>query len=661
MRWFLLSLFAGLALANSARAQTQKYDPPPANMPAADTLKVITEKTQRLGQILTALRKQGAPDRLLVDIEVYHRAAEAIVQLKEFYHKDSAAWTLDALDRGMLRARLLAGGETPWLQVSGQSVAYGFRSRVDGTVQPYGVTYPVGYGKDTARKWRVDLVLHGRDASLTEVKFLRAHDGSQQVAPEQDFIQVDVFGRGNNAYRWAGETDVFEAIEAFFALEQAAGRGRLPDPRRVVLRGFSMGGAGTWHVGLHWPSRWCVIGPGAGFTTTHGYTKLPSLTPYQEACLTIYDAIDYAENVFDVPVVAYSGAEDPQKAAADNIEKRLRELGLEQKMTHLVAPELKHNFPKEWFKKADALYAKYATTGRSEYPPQVRFVTYTLKYPACYWVEVLGLEKHYARAEVKAERVERGFRVQTENVRALHLFLPEGETRPQEVVIDGQTLSARPSANVLGTCHVYFEKKAGHWQPVWLQRLVTERSQRPQKVHKLQGPIDDAFSDSFLCVRGTGKPWHDGPHAAANERLAQFRTDWARYFRGTLPIKDDVEVTDEDVANHHLVLFGDPASNSLLAQALDGLPLTWTRDELVCAGKKYATAEHLPLLIYPNPLNASRYVVLNSGHTIPSADYTKTNAMLYPRLGDYAVLRLGAMPEVADAGLFDEYWRVGRR
>lgn len=82
----------------------------------------------------------------------------------------------------------------------------------------------------------------------------------------------------------------------------------------MVLRGFSMGGAGTWHLGLHRPDRWCVIQPGAGFTTTIGYAKsIDKLPSYQEACLHIYDAVDYAENAFDVPVVAYSGAMIPRK------------------------------------------------------------------------------------------------------------------------------------------------------------------------------------------------------------------------------------------------------------------------------------------------------------------------------------------------------------
>src|SRR5206468_470537 len=135
-----------------------------------------------------------------------------------------------------------------------------------------------------------------RDPALTEVKFLYQHSGDRPAPGGQGWVQLDIYGRGNNAYRWAGETDVFEAIDNFLAVERLLGRD-LIDLNHTVLRGFSMGGAGTWHLGLHRPDQWCVIGPGAGFTATHGYVAgLPDkLPPEQEACLTIYDAVDYAE------------------------------------------------------------------------------------------------------------------------------------------------------------------------------------------------------------------------------------------------------------------------------------------------------------------------------------------------------------------------------
>jgi predicted esterase len=660
----LVGSLAALAAAPGRLAAQLDFTPPPANVPSEETMKLIAEKATRLGQLIGALRKQGLRDPLLADVEIYHQAAEAIVQHREFFDKDSGTATLTVLDRGLLRARLLAQGEAPWTGAVGQAVARGYRSRIDGSVQPFAVTYPRDYGKGANRKWRVDVELHGRGATLTEVRFLNAHSGEKAAPADQNFVRLEVYGRGNNAYRYAGETDVFEALNACIKAEELVGRGRLIDPNRVVLRGFSMGGAGTWHLGLHWPDRWCVMGPGAGFTTTHGYApKLPNpLPPYQEPCLHIYDAVDYASNAFDIPVVAYSGANDPQKQAADNIEEALKKLGIP--MTHIVAPELKHQFPPEWFKKVNQIYTKYAEKGRPDYPDDIKFTTYTLKYPGCFWATILGLERHYDKAEVQAKRTDAGYTIKTRNVRALHLTMPEGMNQPQEIDIDEQKLTARPGADLVGSYHVYLQRRDGKWQPVLPQRLIVEQARRPQKVHNLQGPIDDAFMEPFLCVRGTGRPWHEATQTHTDARLKRFALEWSKYWRGQLPVKDDTDVTAEDIASRHLILFGDPSSNSLLAQALDGLPLQWTKDEIQFAGRKVGAADHVPVLIYPSPLNPQRYVVLNSGHTFPTAAYTQTNAMLFPRLGDYALVRVAPQAndalatDVVEAGLFNEYWEI---
>jgi dienelactone hydrolase len=643
----------------------QDYAPPASKPPDDATLKDITERSERLEQRLRSLKQRGVNDGFRVDAEIYLKAAQWIKKHDEFYDKNSTAWTLDALDRGLLRASQLAQGETPWVNETGHAVVRAYRSRIDGSVQPYAVTFPADYGKDASRKWRIDLVLHGRDPSLTEVKFLNQHSGDQPAPKGQDWVQIDIYGRGNNAYRWAGETDVNEAFDTFLAAERALGRLNLLDSSRMVLRGFSMGGAGTWHLGLHNPGRWCVIGPGAGFTTTRGYWKdLPEkLPPAVESCLHIYDAVDYAENAFNVPVVAYAGANDDQLQAAKNIEAKLKPANIP--MTLLIAPGLKHEFPAEWRKKAEEEYAKYVEKGRPEYPKQVHFVTYTLKYPQGEWVTLLSLGEHYKRAVVDAEETENGYKVKTENVRSFRIDLPSGSSRRLlTLAVDGQSIEARPYLSTDGTLHIYFDRRGERWTVVLPERLYTDRQRRFLKVTGLQGPIDDAFMDSFLCVRGTGKPWHEGPQKFADEELKRFAFEWDRFMRGELPVKDDVDVTSEDLALHHLILFGDPSSNSLIAQALDGLPLEWTKETIKLGGQSVKAADHVPVLIYPSPLNAGRYIVLNSGHTFHAADFLGTNARLFPRLGDFAILapaptkndHAGAI--VVTVGLFDDSWRV---
>src|SRR5262249_53625746 len=149
---------------------------------------------------------------------------------------------------------------------------------------------------------------------------------------------------------------------------------------------------------------------------------------------------------------------------------------------------------------------------------------------------------------------------------------------------------------------VYLWRTAEKWSAVLPQRIITDRAHRPQKIHGLTGPIDDAFTEAFLCVRGSSKPWHEKTQEYAEASLERFRQEWAKYFRGELPIKRDFDVTNEDIASRHLILFGDPSSNSLIAQVLDALPLTWSEKILVFNDKKYTPHDHLPAMIYPNPL-----------------------------------------------------------
>ncbi|MFL5339976.1 MAG: hypothetical protein ACJ8F7_07485 [Gemmataceae bacterium] len=660
-----LAAVGWIVLVSAGGAAGQNYDPPKAKTPDKETLGAIAQKTARLGNAVAVMQRQGIRDPVLADVEIYHKAGEWMARHGEYFTEQTGAQTLAMLDRGILRATFALRGEAPWHMSAGQANVRAYRSRVDGSVQPYAVTFPAEYGRDPSVKWRLDVVLHGRDSSISEVKFLYQHSGDKP-AESQPFVQLDIFGRGNNAYRWAGEMDVLEAMENFFATEQMFGRGGLLDRNRAVLRGFSMGGAGTWHLGLHRPDRWCVIGPGAGFTVTKGYWKeLPKDLPsFIDDCLHIYDAADYAANAAMVPVVAYAGENDPQLQAARNIEARLKPLNIP--MTLFVGTGLEHKMPSEWQTRAEGEYEKYAAAGkgRNLTPGRVRFTTFTLRYPGCDWIEILGLDRHYRQAEVDATRTDNGFTVKTANVRQLRLVVNGGDFAPLQVLIDGQDVNAKPFQISNNPPTVFLEKRDGKWASALPQKLSTGRMRKLQKVSGLQGPIDDAFMDRFVCVRGTGTAWNEAARKYADADLARFQHEWDKFMRGDLPVKSDMDVTEEDIATRHLILFGDPGSNSLLAQVVSELPIHWTKDGIALGGKSYDAASHVPALIYPSPLNAARYVVINSGHTFHAADFADTNARLFPRLGDYAILKpaqmekVSAAAEVVTAGIFDDFWQI---
>ena len=617
-------------LLAAAAASAQSYQP------SADELSAMRDKLAQLTSRIQRLH--GRDPALVADVGVYRKAGEWILRYpEEFYSKAYVANTLKVLDRGIARAEELERGAPSWANQKGRIVR-AYRSAVDGSVQPYALIIPNSY--DGHRRVRLDLVLHGRGATLNEVSFIAAHESATPVPPAQDFIQLEVFGRGNNAYRWAGEADVYEAladVKKHYAI----------DPARVVLRGFSMGGAGAWHIGLHHPSDWVAMEAGAGFTETKIYAKLKDPTPYQEKTLHIYDAVDYSQNVYDLAVVGYGGEIDPQLQASTNIREELMREGYhftreglnwftpDLRAIFLVGPQTPHKFHPDSKKTSDAFIDKAAAEGKRD-PDHIRFVTWTPRYGECFWVNVRSLEHQYERTEVNADRAGKETAVHTRNVAQLRLHLAGS------IVLDGQKFSGGKAQS--------FEKIDGAWKPAAPSTALRKR-------HDLQGPIDDAFMQSFLCVRPTGKALSMAATAYAQRALDQFSKDFAKYFRGDVPVKDDRAVTDEDIAHSNLILFGDPGSNSLIARILPKLPLRWSAEAIQLGSRMFSGAENVPVMIYPNPLHPDRYVVLNSGHTFSSADLKGTNALLYPRLGDYAVVSASG-GVVKTAGLFDENWRL---
>jgi hypothetical protein len=117
----------------------------------------------------------------------------------------------------------------------------------------------------------------------------------------------------------------------------------------------------------------------------------------------------------------------------------------------------------------------------------------------------------------------------------------------------------------------------------------------------------------------------------------------------------------------HLILFGDPGSNSVMADVMEGLPVTWTTNELLANGKTFDPHTQGVAMIYPNPLQANRYIVINSGHTFHEPQFKASNAQLYPRLGDFAILDItrddkGNYKETIDhAVIFNGGWQFPHR
>jgi hypothetical protein len=646
---FALILLAGSVPASRAQFVAQRYTLTEAER------QELTAGRDHLRAAIEGLKEQarrsGRPRaEQLPDVEIFLDAVDRNLGQNLFFSATNVTQARALLKEGEERAAALAEGKAPWERQTGV-VVFGYRSEIDGSAQPYQAYVPADYDFVSPPPMRLAIFLHGRGGTLNELSFLggrgwvRGNFGTETL-PD---LALYPYGRANNGWRFAGERDMFEAL-ADLRL-----RFRV-DPDQVTLRGFSMGGHGAWHIGLQHPGLWAVMSPGAGFVDTKNYQKITAaLPPWQEALLHLYDPVDYAANAANLPLLAYVGDQDPAIAQHQLIYAALRKEGAPFK--EYLGPNTPHRYEP---KTLQSMLEEMAKCRRRPDAP-VDFITYTLRFSDCRWVRLEGLERHWERAEVHA-RLAGGNRVEvtTKNVAALRLTPPStsGKEEPAFTVsIDGQTLKGRGSED---TGALTLVKGDGRW------RLGQPRGLR--KAPGLQGPIDDALFGPLVAVAGTGTAWSEPLERWTKQELQRFREGWGEFFRGTLPERTDKTLTRADIREKNLYLFGDPGSNSVLKRILPELPLQWTPEGFTLAGRHFSARDHLPALVFPNPENPDRYVVLECGFTFSRADWQGSNARQYPHLPDYAVLRFDPDHFTDDrtrdtelAGFFDERWRVEGR
>ncbi|MCI0747424.1 MAG: prolyl oligopeptidase family serine peptidase [Verrucomicrobia subdivision 3 bacterium] len=648
--WIVFALSASVAIAQSA--STNRV--PPYGIPVPpEEREFLQTGIDNLAREINNLRARPALSNALPDVQIFHKAVHWALAYNEFYKSNEVTAARKLLEQGLDRAKALANDRAPWANATGL-VVRAYRSRIDQSIQPYGLVVPPNFLTNTAGPYRLDVWLHGRDNLLTEVKFLTDRQRSYgEFAPADTFV-LHPYGRYCNAFKFAGEIDVFEALEHV--------RQNYPiDETRITIRGFSMGGGGTWHLASHYPGYWAAAAPGAGFAETAEFQRIfsrgPKPTWYDQALWHLYDATDYAGNFFNCPVIAYSGELDRQRQAAEIMARAMRREGLE--LTHLIGPKTEHKYEPTTKIELERQFSALLAQDPKAWPRRVRFTTWTLRYNSNYWVTVDGLEKHWQRADVDAQFIPQLdlLRVTTTNVSALTLALPPTEIRnatekPLTVLIDSTRLPG------IATTPVHVSKSGTRWK-----LLDRPRRDGLRKRPGLQGPIDDVFMDSFIMVRPTGKPMHATSADWIAAEMAHAASEWRNQFRGDPIMKPDTEITDADIAHNHLILWGDPQSNKVLARMAGKLPVRWYSESVRMLSKDYVAARFVPVLIYPNPLNPSRYVVLNSGFTF--CEYGRSsNALQIPKLPDYAILDVSVPREsrypngVLAAGFFDERWRI---
>jgi pimeloyl-ACP methyl ester carboxylesterase len=523
-----------------------------------------------------------------------------------------------------------------------------FRSAIDGSVQ-YFALVPAHPGYQDPVPGLI-LTLHGAA--------VEARGQAACFAPKHWAHVVAPTNRRPFGFDWEdwGRFDALEVLDE--AMKQLK-----PDPQRLFLTGHSMGGHGTWHVGVTFPDRFAAIGPSAGWVSMASYAgqrKPQSTDPVAEMmhrAASPGDTLSLLRNVDALGVFVLHGDKDDNVPVSQARTMRTALAEFHRDWVYYERPGAGHwwgNDCVDWLPMMD-----FFERHRLPEPGQVRQVDFTTASPAvsatCHWATIKSQLKAFCLSSVHINHDpdKRSFTGKTGNVAGLAFDLSHlSPGKPVVVELDGEKLGELPWPASGAVLHL---ARGGE---KWAVANASSVNKNPRRG----GPFRDVFCNRVMFVYGTkGSP---GEYAWALQK-ARFdaETFWYRG-NGGIEIVPDSAFDPDRERDRNVVLYGNADSNAAWHALLGDGPVRVSAG-LVKVGKRELHGDDLAcLFVRPRPGSdcACVGVVAGSGlkgmRTADRLPYF-TSGVGYP---DLFVLSADSLTKgvagVRLAGFFGNDWSV---
>jgi hypothetical protein len=201
---------------------------------------------------------------------------------------------------------------------------------------------------------------------------------------------------------------------------------------------------------------------------------------------------------------------------------------------------------------------------------------------------------------------------------------------------------------------------------------LTDPAYRPaalRKTTKLPGSINDLFNTPFAVVVGTSSK-DPRTRELCRARGEQFKKAWEQWQKYPPRYFLDTEITPAEIAKYSLILIGGADANGVTAKLAAGIPLKVSGETITVGTGRDARSFHAPdagvQLIYPNPRNPERYVLVAAGTSPMALGYV---APAPRNLVEWDfVIDDGHVPAFKQwstlertrvaSGMFDQNWRI---
>ncbi len=426
-----------------------------------------------------------------------------------------------------------------------------FVSGIDGSVQYFSVN-PAQNADSTAALF---LSVHGAAVeAINQSGAYKAKSWGHIVAPTN---------RRPYGFNWEDWGRV-DAIEVLGISMRTLG----VDERRVYLTGHSMGGHGTWHIGMLYPDRFAALGPSAGWISFWSYRPSRAVdmdTPIEKMLMRATSpsrTMALAENLEPLGVYVLHGADDDNVPATESQRIVSHLETFHKDFIYHEEPDAGHWWDKsdedgadcvDWFPMFD--FFAHHTVPASDEVRRVRFRTPSPGVSAWnHWVRIEAQTKQLemSSVDIRFDPGKRRFVGWTDNVQRMTFDLTHIEpSGPLTVELDGQLL--RPIDYPTRKSALTIHRVEGQW-------VDTPPAPPTIKGPHRYGTFKDLFNHRVTFVYGTKGTDAENQWAFAKSRF-DAETFWYQG-NGAIEVVRDVDFDPRAEPDRNVVLYGNEKTNA---------------------------------------------------------------------------------------------------
>jgi pimeloyl-ACP methyl ester carboxylesterase len=545
---------------------------------------------------------------------------------------------------------------------------YTYRSLYDGSVHRYGVKTPVNY--DPSRRYPAIIILHGFKGLQMYTQIYGDKDWCISIAPTARDGEVN--------YREIGLLEVFEV------LNDVKKRYKIDD-EKIHLIGHSMGGYGTWHIGVKKPDMFASLAPHSGRgDLSDMVARLIKISGWEGIArlLDRYNPSRYIKNLSETPVYIAHGSEDDIVPVeySRNMAKLLDSLGY--KYVYEEIKDKKHwwgSYKPGSYYGAEAIdrpqLDEFMRNTRRRYPRRVIAVSDDIRFNRYWWIilrsltykdlgyiDIEILDPHMIR--INDVREITSFSIDFDELCKKELLDCESPIslvyKDKLVKISNQFISKdlRILIDDSDRLCVYDKKMRLKICSDETIHLVSEEPEERLSKNILPGPFMDIFNDRTLIISCNDHELKD----VCRKTALHIQYWWLDYANGIVKISDEKDVLDKDLhKKFNIIAVGGPEINRYVDKALENIrPIKILGECVLIRDRKYCGREIGTIFIYPNPLaDYKKYMAVigaNTRETIASA--TRVEYTMIPDYIVYDSRYIGIRYEgLIDSGFFDVGWQ----